>query len=93
MHLPSVIQNAVHLNSLELVPTSFITDQLKSSCVDLLYRANWKERGGFMYLLVEHQSTYDWEMPLRILKYMINIIDYHKKNSEIQELLYICKRL
>ena len=64
--------------------TEFITRRYKNRHPDLLYRLKNKP----VYFLIEHQSTVDKDMPLRILEYIGEIvrkdIDNHKNRKEIK---------
>src|ERR1700722_20398924 len=74
--LPPAIQAHLDLPTLEVCPGSFVDEDLRHTHTDLLYRV--KTRGGgdaLAYLLMEHQSTFDARMPLRLLRYMVRIWD------------------
>jgi len=74
--LPAEIQAHLDLPTLEVSPGSFVDEDLRHTHTDLLYRV--KTRGGgdaLVYLLMEHQSTFDARMPLRLLRYMVRIWD------------------
>lgn len=59
-------------------PTDFITRRYKSKQPDIVYRLKNKP----VYFLIEHQSTVDKDMPLRILEYMGEIV---RKDKEMQK--------
>ena len=80
-HLPVAIKNQVQLHSLKLQGNSYIGDDLRMQVTDLLFNANFNEKSGYIYLLVEHQSKPEKLMPLRILKYMIAIMEDHLKKN------------
>lgn len=44
---------------------------------DLLYSADFGDQLGYLYLLIEHQSTPTELMPFRILQYMVAIMNRH----------------
>jgi len=79
LHLPENIKNIVAFNSIKLQKDSFINDNLKSQISDLLFSAEFNQRPGYFYLLVEHQSTPQKLMPLRMLKYIVAIFEQHLK--------------
>src|ERR1700722_10876253 len=74
--LPLEVQAHLDLLTLEVCPGSFVDEDLRHTHTDLLYRV--KTRGGgdaFVYLVMEHQSTFDARMPLRLLRYMVRVWD------------------
>src|SRR3982750_4421461 len=72
-HLPSNIKNMLDTDSLKLEKDSFIEQNLQSSYTDVLFSAKFNNKDGYLYLLLEHQSTCDHFMAFRLLKYMVNI--------------------
>ena len=58
-NLPSNIKAAINLATIQPQKESFIDDKLKLQITDLLYSAEFGDRLGYLYLLVEHQSTPD----------------------------------
>jgi predicted transposase YdaD len=54
--------------TLELSPGSFVDDDLRHTHADLLYGVRTRTGGdALVHLLMEHQSTFDARMPLRLL--------------------------
>jgi recombination-promoting nuclease RpnB len=80
--LPEDLCKAVDLQTLEPQPSSYIYAIRQESTMDLLYRVKQRHSYGFLYLIVEHQSTADRLMPLRIHKYECNAIDQHVKRTQ-----------
>lgn len=68
-HLPESLVAQVDWPSLELIPASFVRQNLEQSHSDLLYSVRAAGREIQLYLLFEHQSTVAEEMPLRLLGY------------------------
>ena len=66
--LPANILNKIDIRSIKLQNDSFIDDKLRIKMTDLLYTANFDGELGYLYLLVEHQSTPDKLLPFRLLK-------------------------
>ncbi len=87
-YLPSALQQQIDLDSLLLRKDSFVDKELKTSLTDLLYAVNFKKDNtdGFIYLLIEHQSSPDQLMPFRLLKYICKIIDQHVKENQTTKL-------
>jgi predicted transposase/invertase (TIGR01784 family) len=64
----------VDYRRLQLLDKSFITKDFRKKESDLLYKARLKGGGEFyFYILLEHQSTVDFAMPLRLLLYISEI--------------------
>jgi predicted transposase/invertase (TIGR01784 family) len=81
-YLPKDIQTHFNLASLEVCNTTFIDKYLKAHLTDILYKAEIQGRTGYVYLLIEAQSTVDRLMPFRVLQYMVKVMDYHLKEQE-----------
>ncbi len=75
--LPPSILARVDLASLTLESGSYVDAELASSESDLLFSVAVADRQAFVYLLFEHQSSVDELMPLRVLKYVVRILDRH----------------
>lgn len=63
-------KNQINENNLELCNQNFITKSFFNKQADIIY----KRKDMNVYFLVEHQSKVDYEMPKRILEYMIEIL-------------------
>ena len=72
--LPSGLSEAIAWDSLDPEPASFIDEELADSHSDLLFTARLATgEPALLYLLLEHQSTQDPDMPLRMLAYQLRI--------------------
>jgi predicted transposase/invertase (TIGR01784 family) len=76
-YLPENIKDNIDFNTLTLQKESFIDRRMKGLFVDLLYSAKFGKNQGYIYILFEHLSSPDKKIAFRLLKYMINIMDYH----------------
>jgi predicted transposase YdaD len=72
-NLPASIAERIEWATLERLPGSFIDQELTWRHTDLLFRARIAGREALIYLLLEHQSTVDPLMALRLLGYMNRI--------------------
>lgn len=81
-HLPEEVKSYVDLTSLEQVPDKLIQTDLKLSICDILYRVKIGDREGYLYTLVEHQSTPETLLPLRVWQYVIKIMQRNVKNNK-----------
>ncbi|MDZ4286616.1 MAG: Rpn family recombination-promoting nuclease/putative transposase, partial [Prosthecobacter sp.] len=79
-HLPPGLAASIDWSSLKLLPGSFVDSSLRQSHSDLLFAANVGSDEILLYLLIEHQTTVDEAMPLRVLSYMLEIWQAHAKN-------------
>lgn len=60
---------------------SFIDDKLRLQVADILYSADFGDQSGYLYILIEHQSSQEELMPFRILKYVFAIMESHLKTT------------
>ena len=79
-------KNTLDLDTLELQSGSHITRKFKASHTDILYRVKFhhpEEQGeaAYLYTLVEHQSTADPTMALRLLHYKANLMMQHAQEE------------
>ena len=87
--LPQDLCETIDFNHLQIQPRSQINDLRKESEVDVLFKTQINQRDAYVYVLVEHQSTPDELMPLRLMKYMLNIIDAHLKDHKTKKIPFI----
>jgi len=72
--LPEAISAHVDLATLEVRPGSFVDEDLRHTHTDLLYAIRTTSgRDAFVYVLFEHQSSFDATMPLRLLRYVVRV--------------------
>ena len=64
-------KNKVQENEIEKYNSSYISDELKNSESDVVY----KMKNEDVFFLIEHQTKIDYSMAYRILKYELSIID------------------
>jgi len=69
------------LASLEVCPGSFVDEELRVAHTDLLYTVRTTaNQVAFVYVLFEHQSSFDATMPLRLLRYVVRIWETWLRN-------------
>lgn len=73
---PQVIQH-IDMRSLKIQQGSFVTKNLKYRMSDVLYAAKINNKKSYLYFLLEHQSTPDKKMSLRMRQYVNQIMDMH----------------
>ena len=81
-HLPKEILSQVDWLTLEQQKENYSDNTLGHGIVDLLYSVIFGQNEAYLMLLLEHQSTTDYKIPLRIQKYVLRICeDYLSKNN------------
>jgi hypothetical protein len=78
--LPAAVLERVDLETLELCPGAFVDKALSASYSDLLYQVQIAKKPGFLYVLFEHQSAGDELMPLRLLGYLVRILELEARS-------------
>jgi predicted transposase/invertase (TIGR01784 family) len=78
-HLPAETAALVDWSSLALLPGSFVKNSLQQAHSDLVFSVQAGQRDLRLYLLLEHQTTVDPAMPLRLLGYITELLMTHEK--------------
>ncbi|EIW7377850.1 TPA: Rpn family recombination-promoting nuclease/putative transposase [Salmonella enterica] len=82
VHLPADIRAQVRLDTLKLEPGSFVDQKFRELHSDVLYSVETAEgHAGYIYCLVEHQSTADRMMAWRMMRYSMAVMDAHLKKG------------
>ena len=84
-HLPAALLKKIDLDSLCLQSGSFIGEKLEQKLTDILYKVDMGAKSGYLYLLAEHQSTADYWMPLRVQRYVCEILLQHIEQHKLKE--------
>lgn len=77
IHLPAKLLRICNLNTLKLASGSFVEDDLRAYHSDVLYSLETTEGAGYIYCLIEHQSTSDKQMSFRLMRYAIAAMQRH----------------
>lgn len=77
LHLPAALLAICDLTTLKPASESFITESLRPSFCDVLYSLKTRAGNGFVYILIEHQSTPDRHMAFRLLRYAVAAMQRH----------------
>jgi predicted transposase/invertase (TIGR01784 family) len=73
----------ISVADLETVHKSFVTPEFSEIDSDLIYKLKIKGSDVYFYVLVELQSHVDHTMPFRLLRYMMELLNYiFKKTKE-----------
>ena len=75
--LPPELLKQIDLDALKLAPEQTIGKDLSVRHCDIVYVTNIAGMKGYIYLLLEHQSTVDRLMAFRILEYVVRLIARH----------------
>ncbi|QYN35379.1 Rpn family recombination-promoting nuclease/putative transposase [Pseudonocardia sp. DSM 110487] len=75
--LPAALAERLDLAGLRLVNGSFVDEELTNRHCDVLMRTTLDGRDAYVYVLIEHQSSADPMMPLRMLRYVMRIWERH----------------
>jgi predicted transposase/invertase (TIGR01784 family) len=80
--LPPTVEGALAWDTVRHEPGSFIDPDLADRHSDLLFSIEVRETRAYLYLLLEHQSTNDDDMPLRMLIYLVRIWERYRKQHK-----------
>ncbi len=75
--LPAPIVAELDLRTLAPLDGSFVDDELRASCADLLFKVELRRGRRLVYVLFEHQRKPDRRMPSRLLHYLHQIWTRH----------------
>jgi len=77
IHLPPALRKECDLSTLKLESGSFIEEDLQPYFSDVLYSLNTSQGDGYIYALIEHQSSPDKHMAFRMMRYAIAAMQQH----------------
>jgi predicted transposase/invertase (TIGR01784 family) len=81
-NLPEKIKSIINFDSIKPEKESFVKDDLDEQAADILFSADFGDKRGYLYVLIEHQSSPSEMLPFRILKYIVSIMEDHLKKEE-----------
>lgn len=76
-YLPASLREHCDLNTLKLESGSFIEEDLRASYSDVLWSLKTRTGKGYIYALIEHQSSPDAHMAFRMMRYAIAAMQSH----------------
>ncbi|HGJ5854751.1 Rpn family recombination-promoting nuclease/putative transposase [Arsenophonus nasoniae] len=79
--LPDEIKSLCDLDSLKVESGSFIDSEMKNYQSDILYSFSTKKGSGYIYVLIEHQSTSDKLMAWRLMRYSMSAMQKHLESG------------
>ncbi len=77
IHLPPALRKICDLKTLRLESGSFIENDLRACYSDVLYSLKTTAGDGYVYALIEHQSSPDKHMAFRLMRYAIAAMQSH----------------
>ena len=77
IHLPVSLCELCDLQTLKLESDSFIEENLRASYSDVLWSVKTTEGDGYIYVVIEHQSTPDAHMAFRLMRYAVAAMQKH----------------
>ncbi|WP_188052760.1 Rpn family recombination-promoting nuclease/putative transposase [Vibrio harveyi] len=77
IHLPEHIKQICNLDTLQLQSGSFLEGELVPYYSDVLYSMETESGVGYVYALIEHQSSPDKHMGFRMMRYAIAAMKQH----------------
>ena len=82
--LPIDIKKKLNLKKIRVEKETYVEDSLKTKLSDMVYAVEMKgeEEEAFVYCLVEHQSSPDYWISLRLWKYTLLLLERHMKHKE-----------
>ncbi len=84
--------NNIDEDNVENINKSFILNDFKGKEADLLYKIKIDGQEIFFYILMELQSTVDFQMPYRLLQYMVEIWRTLLKDTESKQGKFMARR-
>ncbi|HGJ5883760.1 Rpn family recombination-promoting nuclease/putative transposase [Arsenophonus sp.] len=82
--LPDQIKALCDLESLKVESGSFIDANMKNYQSDIIYSVNTKKGNGYIYVLIEHQSTPDKLIAWRLMRYSLGAMQKHLEQGNKQ---------
>ncbi|WP_342219451.1 Rpn family recombination-promoting nuclease/putative transposase [Rickettsiella endosymbiont of Miltochrista miniata] len=83
VYLPNDIKILCDFSSLKLEPGSFVEKNLRKHFSDILYSVQMKDDQGYLYPLIEHETTPEKMTPFKISRYVHAIMDQHLKQGHV----------
>lgn len=77
IHLPKQLIALCDLSTLHLESGSFVEEDLRYCYSDILYSLKTRAGDGYLYALIEHQSSPDKNMAFRLMRYAIAAMQRH----------------
>lgn len=92
-YLPQDIYKSINIQTLQLTEKSFIVPELREIHSDIIYKCEIKQKPGYLFFLIEHESTAKDElMAFRLLHYSVSLsAEYLRQgNKKLPIILPLC---
>lgn len=76
-HLPPAVLDICDLSTLRLESGSMIEEELRACYSDVLYSLRIDDSDGYVFFLIDHQSSPDRNTAFRLLKYALDTMQRH----------------
>lgn len=83
-HLSAHLKKHCDFTTLELVPGSFVEPELRQHFSDIVYSMQIADKLGYVYVLIEHESTAQKLAPFKLLRYQISIMKQHLEQGHLR---------
>lgn len=77
IHLPAKLQALCNLQTLKLESGSFIETDQRARYSDVLWSLKTAQGDGYIYVVIEHQSSPDAHMAFRLMRYALAAMQRH----------------
>ena len=84
IHLPPALRQRCDLDTLQLESASFIEESLRAWYSDVLWSLKTASGEGYIYVVIEHQSSPDAQMAFRLMRYAIAAMQRHLDKGHTQ---------
>lgn len=84
VHLPPHLRERCDLTTLAMESGSFVEDDLRTQCSDMLYSVQTTAGKGYLYTLIEHQSRPEKLMAFRLMRYSFAAMQRHLEQGNDQ---------
>ena len=86
LYLPETLLKVCDLRTLHLESGHFVEDDLRPFYADILYSLKTTAGDGYIYALIEHQSTPDRHMAFRLMRYSMAVMQRHIEHDKRRQL-------
>ncbi|MEJ2415400.1 MAG: Rpn family recombination-promoting nuclease/putative transposase [Exilibacterium sp.] len=74
-HLPEKIRQGLDVESLRLLPTTYVDTNLRNRFSDVVFHCKLADKPAYIGILVEHQSKPDKLLQLRVMQYLFGLLN------------------
>ena len=85
-YLPKYILKLIKLETLKIIRETYISQELRKFFSDALYKVKLLEKDAYIYVLIEHKSYYEENLPFQLLEYMTQI--WRREREEERKFKY-----